>query len=105
MNKIIKKKNTTIMNVVFFIFVGLVMIFLLFLIGIKFKVLCLLHSKNKSVYYTLNHKFFSIIQGKAIILDDGGFSVVIHKNKIVPRDRRENFGLYLAKEILSIIKI
>lgn len=81
------------------------MLFLLMLIGIKFKVLCLIHSKNKSMYYALNHKLFSIMQGKAIILEEGGFSVVLHKNKIIPKSKREGFGVYLGKEIVSAVKI
>ena len=93
------------MKVVFFILVGIIMLIFLILIGIKFKVLCLLHSKNKSMYYTLNHKFFSVMQGKAIVLDEGGYSIVMHKNKIIPKSSKEGFGFYLGKEIVSVIKI
>ena len=81
------------------------MLIFLILMGIKFKVLCLIHSKNKSVYYTLNHKLFSLMQGKAIILEDGGYSVVMHKNKIIPKSKKEGFGVYLAKQILTKIKL
>ena len=93
------------MKVVFFILVGIFMLILFLLIGIKFKVMCLLHSKNRSVYYALNHKLFSVVQGKAIVLDDGGFSVVFHKNRIIPKTRKDGFGVQLAMEILSSFKI
>lgn len=93
------------MKVVFFILLGIFLLIFLVLIGIKFKVLCLIHSKNKSVYYSLNHKIFSLMQGKAIILEDGGYSIVIHKNRIIPKSKKEGFGVYLAKQILTNIKL
>ena len=93
------------MEVVFFVLLGILSIIILLLFGIKFKVLALLHSKNKSAYYTLNHRFLSLVQGKVIILENGKVSVILTKNKILPKKSKEGFGSILGLEILKNLNI
>ena len=93
------------MKVVFFILLGIFLLLILFLFGVKFKVLMLIHAKNKSAYYTLNHRLFSLFQGKVILLEDGKVSIIISKNKILPKKSKEGFGSILGKEIVKQINI
>jgi len=93
------------MKVVFFVLLGIFLGLFLLLFGVKFKVLVLLHAKNKSAYYTLNHRLFSLFQGKVILLEDGKVSIIISKNKIFPKSTKEGFGSILGKEIMKQISV
>lgn len=94
------------MRVVFFI---LLIIFIalavLILLGNKYKVLFLVSSKQKSAYYTLNHRIFTLVQGKVLILEDGSISVITRKNKMIKKEVPSDYSREIAKEILGIMRL
>lgn len=94
------------MRVVFFllliIFVALAVFVLL---GNRYKVLLLVSRSQRTAYYTLNHRFLNFIQGKVIILDDGGISVMFKKNWLIKKDSPPAYTKILAREILGITKL
>ena len=93
------------MRIVFFILLGLLTILFFFLVGIKFKVLALLKSDSKSVYYTLNHRFINLIQGKVLVLEQGGISVINKRSILMKKDSAPEFSKIMAMELLKNIKI
>ena len=93
------------MKVVFFILLAILVIFILLIIRTKFKVLLLFHLKNKSAYYTLNNRLFTLIQGKVLVLEDGQISVMIKKNKLLKKQTEEGFGEAFFSEIIKKIKL
>lgn len=93
------------MRVVFFVLsIVLIVALLAFLIfGQKFKVLLLATSKNKSAFFTLNHKLFTLVQGKVILLEDGQVSVVT--KKIIQSQTEPGLENLLAKQMLKKTKL
>ena len=93
------------MRIVFFILLGVMSFMFYLLVGIKFKVLALIKSDKRSAYYTLNHRFVNLLQGKALVLENGEVSVITKKNKLLSKKTPEGYGKFIALEILSVVKI
>jgi len=93
------------MRIVFFILLGVVIVVFYLLVGIKFKVLALIKSDSKSAYYTLNHRFLNLIQGKVLVLDGGELSVINKKNILFSKKTEKGFAKYIALEMLENIKL
>ena len=105
MNKNIIKKNTIPMRMVFFILLGIMTLLFYLLIGVKFRVLLLIKSDTKSVYYTLNHRFMNLIQGKAMVLENGSVSLITKKNKLISKDTPDGYSKNILLELLSRVKL
>ena len=93
------------MRIVFFIVLTIFIIVLTMLSGIKFKVLFLYANKSKSAFYTLNHKLFTLMQGKVLLLEDGKISIITKKNKMMQKDVPKAQSKQIALNILSKIKL
>ena len=93
------------MRMVFFILLGIMTLLFYLLIGVKFQVLLLIKSDTKSVYYTLNHRFMNLIQGKAIVLESGAVSLITKKNKLISKGTPDGYSKNILLELLSRVKL
>ena len=81
----------------------MILILALLVFGQKFKVLLLVTSKNKSIFFTLNHKLFTLVQGKVLVLEDGQISVIT--KKIIKKQSEPGLDNLIAKEMLTKTKL
>lgn len=93
------------MRMVFFILLGVVTLLFYLLVGVKFQVLLLIKSDTKSVYYTLNHRFINLIQGKALVLENGAVSIITKKSKLISKDTPDGYSKNILLELLSRVKL
>lgn len=93
------------MKIVFFLLCALLCVLLILLLNLKFKVLFLVTSENQSAYYTLNHRFFNLLQGKILVLDNREISLIIKKNVILTKSSNQEFSKRFAFELLSRVKL
>lgn len=93
------------MKIVFFILCLSFLIFLISLLNLKFKVLFLVASENRSVYYTLNHRFFNLMQGKILVLSNNEISFIVKKSVLLSKSTSQQFSKSFALELLSRIRL
>ena len=92
------------MKVVFFILPIIILIVIFVILSLKIKILMLLSTKSKSIYYSMNHKVFSILEGKILVLSDGSISVINKKNIIIDKHVPSDYSKILATNIIKILR-
>lgn len=93
------------MRIVFFVLPIILLVIIYLLIGIKFKLLMLIKTDNKSVYYTLNHRFINLVQGKVLVLEGGSLSVITRKSILLSKNPPKGLGKLIALEMLTNINL
>lgn len=93
------------MKIVFFILCISFAVLIILFLNLKFKVLFLVTTENQSLYYTLNHRFLNLMQGKVLVLGNREISVIVKKNVLLSKSTSEQFSKAFAIELLSRIKL
>lgn len=92
------------MRVVSF-FVVLIVLLLIILLSIRFRVMILFDSNSKCAYYSLCHRFASLLQGKVLLLEDGKISFISNKMKILDKKLPKLQEKILISKIIKATKI